>query len=79
MNTIFHPESPVVKWFERVADVMMLNILYLIFCLPVFTIGAATTALYRVCLNFADKNEASPITELNQLNWTIDKIPPDVG
>ena len=30
----------------KVADIAVLSVLYVIFCIPIFTIGAATTALY---------------------------------
>lgn len=63
MGSIFNLDSPVVKWLERVADVFILNIMYLVFCLPVVTIGAATTALYRVYLNYADGNDAGPMKQ----------------
>ena len=63
MGSIFNLDSPVVKWLERVADMFILNIMYLVFCIPVVTIGAATTALYRVFLNYADGNDAGPIKQ----------------
>ena len=63
MGSIFNLDSPVVKWLEHVADVIILNIMYLVFCIPVVTIGAATTALYRVYLNYADGNEAGPMIQ----------------
>ena len=36
---------------SRVADLVILNLLWLLFCIPVFTIGASTAAMYRVTLN----------------------------
>lgn len=48
---LFNPDSPVMSFLSQVADLVILNILWLVFCLPVFTIGASTTAMYRVCLN----------------------------
>lgn len=42
--------SPVVVFLNKVTDLILLNAVYLICCIPVFTIGAATTALYYVCI-----------------------------
>lgn len=48
---LFDPESRVMTFFGQLADLVILNILWLVFCLPIFTIGASTTAMYRVTLN----------------------------
>lgn len=42
--------SPVIAFLNKMADLILLNIIYVICCLPVFTIGAATTAMYYVCI-----------------------------
>lgn len=47
----FNYDSPFWTFMSRIADLVILNILWLIFCLPVFTIGASTAAMYRVALN----------------------------
>ncbi len=46
---MFSPDSKIMQVFSRLADLVLLNILFLITCLPVFTIGAAITALYTMC------------------------------
>lgn len=46
MNKIFDQNSPFWKAMGRVFDVFILNTLWLLCSLPVFTIGPATTALY---------------------------------
>ena len=46
---MFSPDSKIMQVFSRLADLVLLNILFLITCLPVFTIGAAVTALYTMC------------------------------
>lgn len=43
-------DSPVIAFLNKVTDLILLNIIYVICCLPVFTIGAATTAMYYVCI-----------------------------
>lgn len=45
---MFRPNNPLSRFLSGVLDQLTLNILYIICCLPVFTIGAATAALYSV-------------------------------
>lgn len=47
----FNYDSPFWSALSRIADLVILNLLWLVFCLPVFTIGASTAAMYRVTLN----------------------------
>ena len=49
MKNILSYDSKFMKTLEHVADTMLLNILFLIFCLPVFTIGAALCGLFSGC------------------------------
>lgn len=48
MGNLFSIESPFFHWLSKMADRMILNILFVISSIPVITIGAATTALYSV-------------------------------
>ena len=49
MFSMFSPDSKIMQVLARLSDLVILNFLYLITCIPVFTIGAANTALYSVC------------------------------
>lgn len=60
MKSLYNPDSPVMQFLTKVADLMILNVVYLVFCIPIFTIGAATTALYRVMLNYEKDETANP-------------------
>ena len=48
MGGFFNLDGPFHKWGTEVADVMLLSLLWLVCSLPIFTIGASTTALYYV-------------------------------
>lgn len=48
MGNLFNIESPFFQWLSKFADRIILNILYVITCMPVVTIGASTAALYNV-------------------------------
>lgn len=49
-------DNVVVRALSKICDMVCLNILWLICCIPIFTIGASTTALYAVMLKLV-KNE----------------------
>jgi len=63
MGRRFNYDGPVLSFLSRMADLIWLNVLFIICCIPIFTIGASTTALYYVTLKMA-KNEDSHITKL---------------
>ena len=42
--------SPVIAFLNKMTDLILLNIIWLISCIPIVTIGAATTAMYYVCI-----------------------------
>ena len=54
---IFRYNSPLMKFLNRLADIMLLNILYLVCSLPLITAGAAKTALYSCAMNLDEPNE----------------------
>ena len=45
MPAIFAADSALMQTLTRIADVMILNILFIVTCLPIITIGASLTAL----------------------------------
>ena len=53
MNQLFHENSPVVLFLNRFFDLLILNWIFLLTCLPIVTIGPAITALYSVTLKLA--------------------------
>ena len=58
---IFDLDSPLMNVLNKMADLMWLNILTLICCIPVITAGAALTSMHYVALKVV-RNEASYIT-----------------
>lgn len=50
MNSIFDIDSPLMKSLGKLADLMVLNLLTMVCCIPIFTVGAAVTALHYMCL-----------------------------
>ena len=50
MRHLFDIESPLMTWLSRLADLMVLNLLWLLSCVPIITVGAATAALYSASI-----------------------------
>ena len=50
LKGLFSPDNPVMRFFIWLGRIWWLNILWLICCLPVVTIGASTTALIYSCM-----------------------------
>lgn len=57
MQNLFSPDSKFMQAMSRVCDLLVLNLCFLLCCIPVFTIGAAATALYTVCFRFNTERE----------------------
>lgn len=60
MGNIFSLDGKFFTFMSKVADLIILNIIYCLCCIPIVTIGPATTALYYVTLKMV-KNEESYI------------------
>lgn len=45
----FSPDSKFFNFMSKLGDFVVLNILFIITCIPIFTIGASFCALYTVC------------------------------
>ena len=52
MGNIFRPDSPLMRFMMLITNLIALNILWLISCIPVITAGASTVAMYSVLLSY---------------------------
>jgi len=57
MGRFFNLDSPVMRFLSRMADVMILNILVLVTCLPIITIGASLSAMHYVLIKMVRDEE----------------------
>ena len=62
VRNLFNIDSPLMRFLSKVADMIILNILFLITCIPIFTIGASMTALYYVTLRMVS-GEEGPVSK----------------
>lgn len=57
MKNLFHVNGPLIQFFLTLRDFVVLNILWIIFCIPIITIGASTSALYSVTFKIAQDKD----------------------
>lgn len=57
MGKIFNLDSPFMRFFGRVGDLMILNVLMIVCCIPVITVGASYTAMHYVLLKIVRGEE----------------------
>ena len=60
MSKLFQPESKAILFLNKVADLMLLNLVWLVGCLGIITIGTSTTALYKCLFLMSTGNLAYP-------------------
>lgn len=56
---LLDPDSPIMSFLAWVADLVILNVLWLLCCLPVVTAGASTTAMYHVVRHLQEESISS--------------------
>lgn len=57
-SKLFDYDNPFFTLMSRIWDLMILNFLAVLFCIPVITAGASVTALYYVTLKMAEDRES---------------------
>ncbi|HKP06668.1 MAG TPA: DUF624 domain-containing protein [Microbacterium sp.] len=57
------PDSRALGGFSTFLTFVGLNLLYLLVCLPLVTIGAATSALYEVAIRYSDDESGRPLKD----------------
>lgn len=50
MGKLFDMDSPVMRFLNRVGDLLIMNIIMIFCCIPIITVGAAYTAMHYVLL-----------------------------
>ena len=60
MNSYYDNQNFFLRWFGKMADVVLLSLLWAVCCLPVVTIGASTIALYDAIARCVHGTKDSP-------------------
>lgn len=59
MFSMFSPDSKIMQIISRITDLILLNIVFLLTCLPVFTIGAAVATTNTLCFRMLRQEEGN--------------------
>lgn len=57
MNRLFNPENKFWNFFAKLADVACMSILWIICCIPIITVGAATASFYGFTMHQVSETE----------------------
>lgn len=57
MDKLFNLDSPIMRGLSKMADIVWLNILTVVCCIPIITVGAALTAQHYVVLKMVRDEE----------------------
>ena len=57
MNSLLNMDGPVMSFLNRLADLIWLNILTMLCCIPVVTAGASLTAMYYMTIKMVRREE----------------------
>lgn len=57
MDKLFDLDSPIMRGLSKIADIVWLNVLTLVCCIPIITVGAALTAQHYVVLKMVRDEE----------------------
>lgn len=58
MERIFSMDEKFFSFITKLSDLLLLNVLFIITCLPILTIGVSLTALYQTTLQLADNTDS---------------------
>lgn len=61
MQNLLTSDSALIRWTMRLGELVLLNICFLLCCLPVITAGAAVSGLYSVCFRFGTSQERGAV------------------
>lgn len=57
------PNSRSVQGLSTFIEFIVLNVMYLVSCIPIVTIGAATSALFEVTIRYSDDETGRPVAD----------------
>lgn len=60
MKRLFDPDTPLMRLLSQLAELAILNVLWVVCCVPLVTAGAATTGLYRAVLGMVREKGGAP-------------------
>lgn len=63
MGNLFSIDSPLMRGMSKIADIMILNLLAIVTCIPIITIGASMSAMHYVLIKLS-RNEGTSVLQM---------------
>lgn len=63
LKKLLSPEGSIITFLTKAGQVIILNIIWILSCIPIFTIGTATTSLYYAVMKNIRRNRSYPTVE----------------
>lgn len=57
MSGLFDLDNPVMRFLFKICDLMILNVIFILSCIPIFTVGAALSALYTMSFQLVRRED----------------------
>lgn len=61
MKSFFNLDNPFMQFLARIGDMILVNFLFIVCSLPVFTVGASLSALYKVAQDMAIEEDRGSV------------------
>ena len=59
MEGVFRADSKLYQIVEKIVNLVKLNMIWILFCIPIVTIGAANAALHEIALQILNGEEGN--------------------
>ena len=79
MKNLLDLEGPLFQYLSRVGDLIILNALFLLCCIPVVTVGASTAALNKMTQDLVHETEGGVLKGFSRLSGPISGRQPLCG
>jgi len=57
MGNLFRPDSPLMRFMMLITNLIALNVLWLLGCIPIVTAGASTVAMHTVLMSYINRKD----------------------
>lgn len=63
MGSLFSLDSPLMRGMSKIADLLILNLLVILTCIPIITVGASMSAMHYVLIKLS-RNEGTSVVQM---------------
>ena len=63
MGSLFSLDSPLMRGMSKIADLLILNLLVILTCIPIITVGVSMSAMHYVLIKLS-RNEGTSVVQM---------------